>query len=192
MTQTPTTQSKPLQLLRLWATEKEDYLSLLTERMEVQKKWAYGEDQARAEYYKPKYLLTKELIETLQVEIQEAKEALQVYEREQRLKEAVQTALSWTWDYTEGNMLEVRAALTEVMSTLYPDTPAQPASTVQEITARPIDEWHEECGDVLWWTFPLEESPYCGSPLDEDWPGYHTHWTPFVFPTAPAPKEGTP
>ncbi|WP_052092215.1 hypothetical protein NYE80_24125 [Paenibacillus sp. FSL H7-0357] len=56
--------------------------------------------------------------------------------------------------------------------------------------AKSIDEWHEDYGDALWWTFPIQESPYCGSPLDEDWPGYHTHWTPIVIPAAPAPKEG--
>ncbi|MGE7613500.1 hypothetical protein [Paenibacillus sp. NPDC101420] len=76
--------------------------------------------------------------------------------------------------------------LQEAMSTLYPDTPA-PTS---EITARPIDEWNEDLGDVLWWTFPVNEPPYCGSPLDMDWPDYHTHWTPIVIPAAPAPKEG--
>ncbi|MNW52580.1 hypothetical protein D3C74_301050 [compost metagenome] len=48
--------------------------------------------------------------------------------------------------------------------------------------ARPIDEWHEDYGDVLWWTFPINESPYCGTPLDSDWPDYHTHWTPIVVP----------
>jgi len=57
--------------------------------------------------------------------------------------------------------------------------------------AKSIDEWHEDYGDVLWWTFPIEESPYCGSPLDVEWPDYHTHWTPIVIPTAPSPKEGT-
>ena len=71
--------------------------------------------------------------------------------------------------------------------------------------ARPVEEWHEDIGDVLWWKFPVEESPYVGSPLDVGhtveitvrahgvdkvmrvniggWPGYHTHWTPIVIPT---------
>ncbi|MBY0205282.1 hypothetical protein [Paenibacillus cucumis (ex Kampfer et al. 2016)] len=48
--------------------------------------------------------------------------------------------------------------------------------------ARTLDEWHEDFGDVLWWKFPVEESPYCGSPLDTDWPDYHTHWTPISVP----------
>ncbi|AQR77697.1 hypothetical protein ABNB59_20675 [Paenibacillus larvae] len=46
----------------------------------------------------------------------------------------------------------------------------------------PKSEWHEDHGAVLWWKFPIVEPPYSGSPLDEDWPGYHTHWTPFIRP----------
>jgi hypothetical protein len=76
--------------------------------------------------------------------------------------------------------------------------------------ARPIEEYHEDMGDVLWWKFPIEEPPYCGSPNDlgytvesemvmrrygqkeitkliresvGGWPGYHTHWTPIEIPT---------
>ena len=58
--------------------------------------------------------------------------------------------------------------------------------TVQE-GARPIEEWNEDFGDVLWWKFPVEEPPYVGSPLDEKWPGYHTHWT---FISIPKPPKG--
>ena len=56
--------------------------------------------------------------------------------------------------------------------------------TVQE-RPRPLEEWHEDYGDVLWWKFPIEEPPYVGSPLDEKWPAYHTHWTPIVLPQPP-------
>lgn len=56
--------------------------------------------------------------------------------------------------------------------------------TVQECP-RPLEEWHEDYGDVLWWKFPVEEPPYVGSPLCEDWPAYHTHWTPIVVPQPP-------
>ena len=56
--------------------------------------------------------------------------------------------------------------------------------TVQEC-ARPLEEWGEDYGDVLWWKFPIEEPPYVGSPLDEKWPAYHTHWTPIVIPQPP-------
>lgn len=55
--------------------------------------------------------------------------------------------------------------------------------------ARPIDEWHEDRGDALWWRFPIDEPPYVGSPICDDWPGYHTHWTPIVCPDAP-PTRG--
>lgn len=56
--------------------------------------------------------------------------------------------------------------------------------TVQE-HARPLEEWGEDYGDVLWWKSPIEEAPYVGSPLDANWPGYHTHWTPIVVPKPP-------
>ena len=49
-------------------------------------------------------------------------------------------------------------------------------------TAIPLDEWSVKDGDVLWWRFPIQEPPYCGSPLDTKWPGYHTHWTRFFVP----------
>ena len=61
---------------------------------------------------------------------------------------------------------------------------ATEAQVRQLKTSRPIDEWHEDIGDVLWWTFPIEEAPYCGNPIDSEWPGYHTHWTPIVVPEA--------
>ncbi len=51
-----------------------------------------------------------------------------------------------------------------------------------ELVARPLRVWHEDIGDVLWWSYPICEPPWVGSPLCEDWPGYHTHWTPLVRP----------
>ena len=53
------------------------------------------------------------------------------------------------------------------------------------IKAHPLDDYHEDIGPVLWWAFPIDEAPYCGSPLDTDWPGYHTHWTRFQVPEHP-------
>lgn len=32
--------------------------------------------------------------------------------------------------------------------------------------ARPISEYHEDMGPVLWWKFPIDESPYVGGPND--------------------------
>lgn len=79
--------------------------------------------------------------------------------------------------------------------------------------ARPLSEWHEDMGDVLWWKFPITEAPWVGTPLDlglpvesqvslathgkqrtrtakmnvGGWPGYHTHFTPLPqVPRAPA------
>lgn len=56
---------------------------------------------------------------------------------------------------------------------------------LQTTTPRPRSTWHEDFGDVLWWRFPIEEPPYVGSPLDDRWPGHHTHWTPIPIPEAP-------
>lgn len=50
-----------------------------------------------------------------------------------------------------------------------------------------LEEWHEDIGPVLWWTNPVSEPPYVGSPLDAGWPGYHTHWTEFECPTFDTP-----
>lgn len=47
----------------------------------------------------------------------------------------------------------------------------------EAMTLRPESEWHEDVGPVLWWSLPIGEPPYSGTPLDSDWPGYHTHWT---------------
>lgn len=40
-----------------------------------------------------------------------------------------------------------------------------------------FEQWSESDGPVLWWRLPVDEPPFLGSPLDSDWPGYHTHWT---------------
>jgi hypothetical protein len=47
---------------------------------------------------------------------------------------------------------------------------------------RPLEEWHEDYGNALWWALPICEPPYAGSPLDTEWPGYHTHWTRIIVP----------
>lgn len=50
------------------------------------------------------------------------------------------------------------------------------------LTPRPLDDWHHDIGPVLWWALPVVEPPYSGTPEDDDWPGYHTHWTPIIVP----------
>lgn len=42
----------------------------------------------------------------------------------------------------------------------------------------PLDDWHEDLGDVLWHALPIEEAPYCGTPTDSGFPNGATHWTP--------------
>jgi hypothetical protein len=55
--------------------------------------------------------------------------------------------------------------------------------------ARLLEEWHEDYGSVLWWKFPIEEPPYCGSPLYDDWiENYYTHWTPIEYPDDYPPR----
>lgn len=54
---------------------------------------------------------------------------------------------------------------------------------------QPRDAWNEGYGDVLWWRFPVTAPPYAGTPLDDDFPDYVTHWTMLPVPFDP-PKEG--
>jgi hypothetical protein len=56
--------------------------------------------------------------------------------------------------------------------------------------ARPIDDWSEEDGAVLWWKLPLSEPPYSGTPLDDDFPDYVTHWTPTPIPILEPAEPG--
>ena len=48
--------------------------------------------------------------------------------------------------------------------------------------ALPFIDYHEDDGNVTWWAYAdgelADEPAWIGSPLDSDWPGYHTHWTP--------------
>lgn len=55
------------------------------------------------------------------------------------------------------------------------------------VTARPRSEWHEDMGPMLWWRFPVEEPPFAGTPLDEDFPEGCTHFTEIEVP--PFPKD---
>lgn len=60
----------------------------------------------------------------------------------------------------------------------------------QKVIAYQADKWHEDMGDVLWWEFPIREAPYCGTPLDDDFPEYMTHFTKIKLPdeVEPVPK----
>ena len=56
--------------------------------------------------------------------------------------------------------------------------------------AIPAEQWQEDDGPVLWWRFPILEPPYSGTPNDNDWPGYHTHYS--QLPPAPVAPPCTP
>lgn len=43
--------------------------------------------------------------------------------------------------------------------------------------AKPKEDWHEDDGPVTWWKFPVEEAGWIGTPNDDDFPHYMTHWT---------------
>lgn len=86
---------------------------------------------------------------------------------------------------------KIRSALTR-LGVPYEDTlltESITTSEAREATPRPLDEWSEEDGPALWWKFPINEPPYCGSPLYSDWPGYHTHWTRIPMPIVPGEEE---
>jgi hypothetical protein len=57
-------------------------------------------------------------------------------------------------------------------------------------TPRPLDDWHEDHGNALWWTLTVCEPPYCGTPLDTDWPFDDADpvWTELPLPIL-TPKE---
>lgn len=57
---------------------------------------------------------------------------------------------------------------------------------------RPLSEWHEDTGPVLWWSFPVQEPPYAGTPLDSDFPAYVTHFTRFAVPQPPYDRPENP
>lgn len=69
------------------------------------------------------------------------------------------------------------------------------AQPVEQTRALTMDEYHEDYGNVVWWTWEdgewLGEPAWIGTPNDSDWPGYHTHWTRHPeFPTAARPASG--
>lgn len=35
---------------------------------------------------------------------------------------------------------------------------------------QPLNDWHEDDGTALFSAMPINEPPYCGTPLDDDWP----------------------
>lgn len=61
------------------------------------------------------------------------------------------------------------------------------AALARYLSVRTLAAWHEDHGDVLWWMLPVCEPPYCGTPLDDDWPFEDDErpvWTEFVIPAS--------
>lgn len=80
---------------------------------------------------------------------------------------------------------EIKAAWEEIVLSAVEATPPPPKMT----EVRQLDDWHEDHGHVVWWTWRdgewLGGPSYIGSPLCDDWPEYHTHWSPHPkFPAA--------
>lgn len=49
----------------------------------------------------------------------------------------------------------------------------------------PRDEWREDDGVALWWDNALEQLPYIGCPLDDNFPAWADCWTPIIVPDMP-------
>lgn len=94
-----------------------------------------------------------------------------------------------TWPFSKafspwGDANALRSAIDEAMERDRADAlDAALATPAPQVL--PLSEWHEDYGAAIWWSFPVQEPPYVGSPLDTNWPGYHTHWSPIVTPKAP-------
>lgn len=54
----------------------------------------------------------------------------------------------------------------------------------------PAEEWHDDDGYVVWWRLPVEEPPYVGSPMCDDFTfNYYTHYTKLICPLEGDPHE---
>lgn len=87
-------------------------------------------------------------------------------------------------DYNKLTLLLIGETVDEIYDK-YISKPLADVNPVVRVEARPLEQWGEDDGDVLWWKFPIEEPPYVGSPLDCNWSGCHTHWTPIEVPDPP-------
>lgn len=58
-------------------------------------------------------------------------------------------------------------------------------------TLHPSEDYHEDYGNVLWWSAPIKEPPYCGTSLDDGFiEEYYTHWS--RLPDCKDPDEVKP
>jgi len=74
------------------------------------------------------------------------------------------------------------------MSLYYPSPGSDPDCLRDYQVLYDIDDWHEDFGPVVWWRCPIEEAPWVGTPLDDDFiENYYTHWSKLLVP--PSPEE---
>ena len=90
--------------------------------------------------------------------------------------EHVRELLSGAEDETFGRLAQAKAF--NDLRNAAPDLARHYLAACETVEARPLDEWCEEIGPVVWWTLPCVEASWIGKPDDSDWPGYHTHFTP--------------
>lgn len=96
--------------------------------------------------------------------------------------------------YHEERLYSVRCNKCKTVTLVKAGNPCAAAEKVG-IVARPAEEWHEDYGDALWWSFPIEEPPYVGSPISYNpdgsptVPAHCTHWTPIFTPCDPTMED---
>lgn len=92
-------------------------------------------------------------------------------------------------------ILTVREGVAEAIATSRAPLTATLAARVAELEAEnarltqavPVAEWHEDDGPAMWWDSEIGEPPYVGTPLDDDFPIFATHFTRIgnpIFPPA--------
>lgn len=80
------------------------------------------------------------------------------------------TAITGNGPTSEANAIFIANAPTDIAALI--------AEVAELRKLHPIDAYHEDFGNVLWWKVPIQEPPYCGTPLDSDFPNdYYTHWS---------------
>lgn len=91
--------------------------------------------------------------------------------------------------YCEERLYMVRCKHCKTTTIVEGKSPKDAAETIG-IVAIPADEWQEDDLDCLWWSFPIEEPPYLGSPIS-----FNQHGEPTVpkwcthFTKIPIPRE---
>ncbi len=100
------------------------------------------------------------------------------------VRQQLRTLVDVVWnEATESTMVPSTKWADRLIGQVYPQLEEDPYHAIVATPFYPAEEWHDELGDVLWWTFPIQEPPYVGSPLDTDWDyrcGY-THFQRFDY-----------